>query len=93
MAGTAINRRDFLLLRIGQDEVAELSCERLFMRYVDGAAEGSTAPLFDALAADLARTRVVRLTDVSWLAREDLKRPLDAVLTTFKANGGTVAYE
>jgi hypothetical protein len=93
MAGTAINRRDFLLLRVGRDQVAELSCERLFMRFVDGVAEGNTKPLFDTLADDLKQTRTVRLTDVSWLAREDLERPLKAVLRTFRANGGTVAYE
>ena len=43
-----MNRRDFLLLRIARDEVAELSCERLFMRFVDGVAEGNTGRLFDA---------------------------------------------
>jgi hypothetical protein len=87
---TAINRRDFLLLRVGGDDVAELSCERLFMRFVDAAAEGHTARLFEVLTADLLRTRVVRLTDVSWLAREDLKAPLEAVLGTFRAGGGRV---
>jgi hypothetical protein len=92
MAGTAINRRDFLLLRVGGDEVAELSCERLFMRFVDGLAEGNTTPLFDALADDLRRTRTVRLTDVSWLAREDLKEPLEDVLRAFRESGGSVIY-
>jgi hypothetical protein len=85
-----MNRRDFLLLRIAHDQVAELSCERLFMRYVDAFAEGNTNRLFDALRADLKRTRTVRLTDVSWLAREDLKRPLESVLETFAAEGGSV---
>lgn len=85
-----MNRRDFLLLRIARDEVAELSCERLFMRLVDGAAEGNTTRLFDVLTEDLKRTRVVRLTDVSWLAREDLRVPLDAVLDAFIAGGGSV---
>jgi hypothetical protein len=86
----AINRRDFLLLRVAGDDVAELSCERLFMRFVDAAAEGHTEHLFEALAADLQRTRVVRLTEVSWLAREDLKAPLEAVLRTFRADGGRI---
>jgi hypothetical protein len=87
-----MNRRDFLLLRIARDEIAELSCERLFMRFVDGVAEGNTTRLFDVLAGDLKRTRTVRLTDVSWLAREDLKAPLEAVLDEFTASGGTVTY-
>ena len=93
MMSTAINRRDFLLLRVAGDNVAELSCERLFMRFVDAAAEGQTARLFEALAADLRRTRVVRLTDVSWLARDDLKTPLDAVLRVFRDEGGRVLAE
>jgi len=87
-----MNRRDFLLLRIARDEVAELSCERLFMRYVDASAEGNTERLFDALGDDLKRTRTVRLTDVSWLAREDLKVPLESVLRVFEDGGGTVTY-
>lgn len=90
---TAINRRDFLLLRVGRDDVAELSCERLFMRFVDATAMGHTGRLFETLATDLQRTRVVRLTDVSWLAREDLKAPLEAVLGTFRAGGGRVVTE
>ena len=93
MAPAAINRRDFLLLRVARDEVAELSCERLFMRFVDGLAEGNTTRLFDVLADDLRRTRTVRLTDVSWLAREDLKAPLEATLGAFRASGGLVVVE
>ena len=93
MAHATINRRDFLLLRIARDEVAELSCERLFMRFVDGLAEGNTTRLFDALADDLRRTRTVRLTDVSWLAREDLRLPLEEALGAFRASGGRVVYE
>ena len=87
-----MNRRDFLLLRLARDEVAELSCERLFMRYVDACAEGNTKPLFDALREDLKRTRTVRLTDVSWLAREDLKVPLESVLRAFEQRGGIVTH-
>jgi hypothetical protein len=87
-----MNRRDFLLLRVARDEVAELSCERLFMRFVDGLAEGETTRVFNLLADDLKRTRAVRLTDVSWLAREDLRGPLESVLRTFREGGGTIAY-
>jgi hypothetical protein len=88
-----VNRRDFLLLRIARDEVAELSCERLFMRFIDAQSEGDPNRLFATLADDLRHTRVVRLTDVSWLAREDLKAPLDAVLGAFRASGGTVVHQ
>ena len=84
-----IERRDFLALRAGQP--AELSCERLYMRFLDAQADGTTSQLFDQLAADLRRTAIVRLTETSWLARAELKARLDAVLVGFRAAGGRIA--
>jgi hypothetical protein len=83
-----VERRDFLFLRAGQPAV--LSCEPLFMRFLDSQLDGTTAQLFENLAGDLRKVTAVRLTDTSWLARKDLKTELDAVLTTFRAAGGTV---
>ncbi len=83
-----VERRDFLLLRAGQPAV--LSCEPLFMRFLDSQMDGTTAQLFDNLAADLRKVNAVRLTDTTWLARADLKAQLDAVLASFTASGGGV---
>ena len=83
-----VERRDFLFLRAGQP--ALLSCEPLFMRFLDSQTDGTTAQLFDNLAGDLRKVNAIRLTDTSWLARADLKAQLDAVLDTFRAAGGTV---
>jgi hypothetical protein len=83
-----VERRDFLFLRAGQPAV--LSCEPLFMRFLDSQLDGTTAQLFENLAGDLRKVTAVRLTDTSWLAREDLKERLDATLTAFRAAGGTV---
>jgi hypothetical protein len=83
-----VERRDFLFLRAGQPAV--LSCEPLFMRFLDSQLDGTTAQLFENLAGDLRKVTAVRLTETSWLAREDLKTELDAVLTTFRSAGGTV---
>jgi hypothetical protein len=83
-----VERRDFLLLRAGQPAV--LSCEPLFMRFLDSQMDGTTAQLFDNLAADLRKVNAVRLTETTWLARADLKRELDAVLEAFTSAGGTV---
>lgn len=83
-----IERRDFLLLRAGQPAV--LSCEPLFMRFLDSQMDGTTGQLFDNLAADLRKVNAVRLTDTTWLARADLKQQLEAVLDAFRANGGAV---
>ena len=71
-----VDRRDFLLLRAG--EPAVLSCERLFMRYLDSQMTETTSQLFALLAGDLRRVRAVRVTETSWLARADLKERLDA---------------
>ena len=83
-----VERRDFLLLRAGQPAV--LSCEPLFMRFLDSQMDGSTAQLFENLAADLLTVNTVRLTDTSWLARADLKAQLDRVLAPFFSRGGRV---
>ena len=83
-----IARRDFLFLRAGQPAV--LSCEPLFMRFLDSQTDGTTPQLFENLAADLRKVNAVRLTDTTWLAREDLKQQVDAVLDAFRAAGGRV---
>ena len=84
----AVNRRDFLLLRHGQPAV--LSCERLFMRYLDAEQADGAAQLFAALAGDLRRVKSVRLTDTSWRARADFDRHLTEALEVFVKGGGTV---
>ena len=81
-----VERRDFLFLRAGQPAV--LSCEPLFMRFLDSQMDGTTPQLFENLAADLRKVSAVRLTDTTWLARVDLKRQLDPILEAFRAAGG-----
>ena len=83
-----VERRDFMLLRAGQPAV--LSCEPLFMRFLDSQMNGTTAELFDNLAADLRKVRAVRLADTTWLSRADLKAQLDAVLDAFRESGGRI---
>jgi hypothetical protein len=83
-----VERRDFLLLRAGQPAV--LSCESLFMRFLDAQTDGTNAHLFENLAADLHEVNAIRLTDTTWLARADLKQQLDIVLDAFRAAGGRV---
>ena len=84
-----VERRDFLFLRAGQPAV--LSCEPLFMRFLDSQMDGTTEQLFENLAADLRKVTAVRLTETTWLAREELKTRLDTVLADFRAAGGVVA--
>jgi hypothetical protein len=86
----SFERRDFLLLRVAADREIELSCEQLYMRFVDARVDGSVPRLFSTLADDLSLVTGVRLVDRSWLASADLKRELDAVLVPFRARGGRV---
>jgi hypothetical protein len=83
-----VERRDFLFLRAGQPAV--LSCEPLFMRFLDAQTDGTTARLFENLDADLRKVSTVRLTETSWLARDELKAQLDTVLAAFTARGGRI---
>jgi hypothetical protein len=83
-----MNRRDLLLMRTAAPAV--LSCEQLYMRYLDSQIDGTTVQLFDNLASDLRRVTAVRLTERTWLARADLKARLDKVLDTFIAAGGSI---
>jgi hypothetical protein len=92
MARTAVDRRDFLLMRVNRTDAVVLSCEQLYMRYVDARADGSSETLFHALRSDLRGVRKLRLIKRSWLADEDLSRELDRVLAAFRADGGRVEH-
>jgi len=83
-----MKRRDLLALRAGQPAV--LSCERLYMRYLDSQMDGTAPQLFDHLAGDLRGVRVLQLTETSWLTRADLKAQLEPVLDAFTAGGGRI---
>jgi hypothetical protein len=85
-----IERRDFLVLRVG--EPATLSCERLYMRFIEAQADGTTAALFERLAVDLRGAHALRLIDTSWLSRGDLKARLDDVLAAFRSSGGRIDH-
>ena len=86
-----MNRRDFLLLRPNRDTHSmTLSCEWLYMRFVDAELEDAVPSLFEELARELRVATTVQVTDTAWLARAELKRGLDAVLDAFRASGGRV---
>jgi len=84
-----MNRRDFLFLR-SEGRSTILSCEALFMRFLDAENAGTTDALFDNLARDLAQVRTVTLVDPSWLSRDDLRARVDTILAAFRARGGRI---
>jgi hypothetical protein len=82
-----MNRREFLLLRTdGAAHAAVLSCERLYMRYLDSEVDGTTETLFEHLRRDLRRAKTLRLTDTSWLACGDLKQRLERAIEAAGVN-------
>jgi hypothetical protein len=87
-----VNRRDFLLLR-SEGRSTVLSCESLFMRFIDAENDGTVDALFANLARDLAQVRAVRLIDRSWLARPDLRARVEEALDVFRRRGGRVASD
>jgi len=91
MIATPIDRRSFLLLRPSRGQRSiDLSCEWLLMKFLDAEAVGTTTDLFDRLAHDLRQLDELRLTETSWLIREDLAQRLEAVLDAFRARGGRI---
>jgi hypothetical protein len=88
---TSIDRRAFLLLRPRRGQRSlDLSCEWLLMKFLDAEAAGGSSDLFARLAHDLAQLDELRLTDTTWLAREDLAQRLSEVVEEFRARGGRV---
>ena len=84
-----MNRRDFLLLRT-EGRATVLSCESLFMRFIDAQNDGRVDELFANLAHDLEQVKQVSLVDRSWLSRDDLRLHVDAVLGEFRRRGGRI---
>ena len=81
-----------MTLRVeGADRVLELSCEQLYMRFVDARVRGATEALFARLAHRMREVRALRLRDVAWLSDADLRASLDPVLTAFEQGGGKVS--
>jgi hypothetical protein len=93
MTTTDVNRRDFLLMRSGREaDPVILSCEQLYMRYVDARANDTTASLFARLLEELHGVKRVRLIKTSWLADKELETQLDAVFESFRRDGGRIEH-
>jgi hypothetical protein len=109
-----MKRRDFLMFRTdGRTKTVELSCERLYMQYVDArrtaepdaddaAVNGepparferrSVRQLFDDLAHDLRDADLLRVTHAEWLAEEDFRREVTALVEVVRARGGRVEMQ
>jgi hypothetical protein len=76
----ALNRRDFLKRTTRASRVLELSCERLYMRYVDARGAGRLPEFLHTLEVEIAAADEVRVTGREWLSHDDFRQDLDPVL-------------
>ena len=76
----ALRRREFMTAAVHPPRDLELSCERLYMKYVDAVGEGRLAAFLADLRAEIAAAGNVRLTGVEWLGRQDFREALGALL-------------
>jgi hypothetical protein len=91
---TKVARRDFLRLGASRGrQRTELSCERLYMRYLDSIDECTTADLRDSIERDLRDARMVRLTAAAWLSREDFRAWMDPLVARLEARGVRVVFD
>jgi hypothetical protein len=89
-----MNRRDFLTLRAEKNPpVLELSCERLYMRYIDAGTGQDRTALLDRISRQLDRVNEVRVTDSVWLTDDTLRLEIERVLNPFRARGGCVRID
>lgn len=86
-----MRRRDFLRGRPPADPARlDLSCERLYVELVGARGEPAARAFLERLDQRLARAHELRLRDVAWLAREELRAALEPRLAAFRARGGRV---
>jgi hypothetical protein len=87
-----MNRREFLFLKKSGPDTVVLSCEQLYMRYVDSTFDGTTVQLFDGIEHSLSGVQLLQLTDSEWLSCGELQ-PMEAILSRFRNRGGRVEYK
>ena len=81
-----MNRREFLSFTNQHENTVELSCEQLYMRYLDSTLDGTTAQFFKNIEQSLSTVTHLHLTDAAWLNCDEL-RPLEPILAAFRKRG------
>jgi len=85
-----MRRRDFCLLQAGHRRVLDVSCERLYMQYVDARLEGRSESFLERVREGLRGAHTVKLHQAFWLEHESLREIVGPVLRELTARGGTV---
>lgn len=83
-----ISRRRFLLRTSGRSRIVELSCERLYIRYVDARSTARLPQFCRAVEREIDGADELRLTGCEWLARDDFRAALAPLLRIYAAARG-----
>ena len=88
-----MNRRDLILLGTNlKARSVELSCERLYMQFCNSQLDDTEQKLLERLKRELRSIEELRLTDSTWLAREDLRQWIEPLLVSVRSRGGRVTF-
>lgn len=79
-SGRVLSRRRFLRRAAGHGRTLELSCERLYIRYLEAADAGNLPGFLSAVTAEVGCADEIRLVKCEWLARDDFRRALERAL-------------
>jgi hypothetical protein len=85
-----VNRRDLLLRPGRRPRIVQLSCERLYMKYMDARAGGCLREFLNTLDRELREADEICLTGREWLAREDFRNDLDPLLRACVLRGARI---
>jgi len=80
MTRARVTRRDFLNWSTRPRGTVVVSCEKLYMKYVDAHAAGELARFLRDIEQALAGAAGVEITGHEWLAREDFRRHVEPLL-------------
>ena len=87
-----MNRREFLFFTKEHQHTAELSCQQLYMRYLDSTLDGTTPEFLHNIEQRLSTLTSLRLIDSAWLTADELK-PVASILEGFRERGGRIEYQ
>lgn len=79
----SVSRREFinrLAPMSCSGAVLELSCERLYMQYVDARAEGRLQEFLQGLEAVVRSADTIKVVEPEWLSRDDFRRHVQPLL-------------
>ena len=86
--GRSLDRRSFLLLRPTREpRTFELSCEQLYMRYVDARLPKRRDRLFDRLRTELGQVEELHVLHREWLTVDDLRMRVEALTNELRGRG------